>query len=153
MHSAVQIADYFIELSLKKTGRGIFLSPLVKLPYIAHGYTLALTEKPLCCESVEVWQYGPVFSSIYYAFKDQPSPKEIPESEGGQPIFTKYEKRIMEHTFKIYGDLGRIKLSALTHQEGTPWFKAKKEGRQTIEDKNIKEYYENLLDKTTLKEC
>ena len=143
-YNAISIANYFIKLSIEKNGFGLYLLPLIKLPYIAHGFTLALTENPLCFESVEVWQYGPVYSNIYHAFKGRPSPKQCLEG-GTTPEFKKTEERIMKHTFKIYGCLSSIELSAITHQPGTPWSNAKREKKTYIEDEDIKIYYKNLL--------
>ena len=75
---ALAIANYFIELAHKDK---IDIRPLklMKLVYIAHGYILALLDKPTVgakLEEVEAWQYGPVFPSVYYSFKQY----------GSQPI-------------------------------------------------------------------
>ena len=75
---ALAIANYFIELAHKDN---IDIRPLklMKLVYIAHGYILALLDKPTDgakLEKVEAWQYGPVFPSVYYSFKQY----------GGNPI-------------------------------------------------------------------
>ena len=61
----VLVADYFIA-----NARGP-LTPLqvIKMVYIAHGYSLAILGEPLVEEAVEAWRYGPVLPSVYYAAK------------------------------------------------------------------------------------
>ena len=149
MYSSVKIANFFIEHSLKETRRGLFMIPLIKLPYIAHGFCLALTDRPLCYEPVEVWKYGPVFSNIYHTFKNQPSPKDKLEVlNTKEQDFQNYEKKIMRHTFKLYGNLSSLSLSSLTHQKGTPWYEADKNDLSVIPNEELKKYYKNLLDKS-----
>ena len=149
-YNAISIANYFIRLSIEKTGYGLYLLPLIKLPYIAHGFTLAITENPLCCEPVEVWPYGPVYSSIYHAFKDKPSPKTCLENVQYKK-FSDTEREIMEHTFKVYGGLPSEDLSALTHQPKTPWSIVKERRDKIIPDNEIKTYYKGLLEKLSKK--
>ena len=69
---ALSIANYFIELS-QQDGRILRPLKLMKLVYIAHGYMLALLDRSTDGtkrERVEAWQYGPVFPSVYYSFKN-----------------------------------------------------------------------------------
>lgn len=57
MHNPLAIANYFIELAKNDDN---LVSP-IKLVYFAHGWCLALANKPLINEKVEAWQYGPEF--------------------------------------------------------------------------------------------
>ena len=71
-HDPVAIANYFIglyELDKKNSGEGLDLMQLLKLSYLAHGFKLGITGHPLSNENLEAWRYGPVFPSIYQAFK------------------------------------------------------------------------------------
>ena len=63
MYSTQLIADYIIAHG------GGALTPLqvIKLAYIAHGFTLALLGRSLVPEPIEAWRYGPVIPSIYTA--------------------------------------------------------------------------------------
>ena len=68
-YSAKAIANYFLELAAKH-GEKVTPLKIQKLVYIAHGWHLALYEKPLVYdEFAEAWEYGPVFPSIYHEFK------------------------------------------------------------------------------------
>lgn len=59
MYSPVQIANKFITLG-NQHHNPLTHMQLQKLTYIAHGYYLALTGKPLLNECVSAWKYGPV---------------------------------------------------------------------------------------------
>jgi uncharacterized phage-associated protein len=50
-------------------GKSLTIMQLLKLVYIAHGWSLALLNVPLVNEEPEAWQHGPVFPSIYREFR------------------------------------------------------------------------------------
>ena len=69
--NALSVANYFLELAHKEN-RPIHLLGLVKRVYIAHGFSLAMLDKPLIdprFDPVEAWKYGPVIPSVYHSFK------------------------------------------------------------------------------------
>lgn len=62
-HSAKAIANFFID---RHKRHGISPLKLQKLIYMAHGWHLALLDKPLVeDEAPEAWKFGPVFASVY----------------------------------------------------------------------------------------
>ena len=154
-HNPVAIANYFIELN-NKTEHLLDLMKLLKLSYIAHGFSLGILEEELSNELAEAWKYGPVFPSIYYAFKDQnPYNIENPKLKVKQNVFKKEEENIIKQTFASYGKLDGWKLSLLTHQEHTPWhthYNKPNGGKDLFEVKipneDIKKYFkEEILNK------
>ncbi len=146
-HNPIAVANRFIEISLEKKKKGLYLLPLIKLPYIAHGLTLAITDQPLCDEKVEVWQHGPVFPSIFYAFK---APKRVLRDKLAV-IYTKEypfsddENEIINLTFEKYGGKDSTELSNLTHGNGTPWRRAYDKGLEIITNDSIKNYYKEII--------
>jgi len=52
------VANYLIGKA-QSEGRSITPMQLIKLVYIAHGWTLGLYDQPLIGEQVEAWTYGP----------------------------------------------------------------------------------------------
>ena len=141
------MANEFIKLSMEKRGEGLYLLPLIKLSYIAHGFTLAITEKPLCYETVEVWQYGPVFPSIFHTFKhikmilrDKPA-----ILHNNDYPFTQTESKIINITYDKYSHLNSDTLSVITHGEGTPWQKAYDKGLGIIDNETIKNHYKQII--------
>lgn len=143
-HNPIAIANHFIKLS--KGRKPLYLLALIKLPYIAHGFTLAILNEPLSYEPAEVWPYGPVFPSIFYAFKKQPKPFEEPLDYSDSPLFfSDNHRKIMQITYDKYHKFTASQLSAMTHAEGTPWSKARENKDLIINNDEIRQYYLNLL--------
>ena len=159
-HDSIAVANYFIELNNKNTKRGLTLMQLLKLSYIAHGFKLALFGYPLANEAVQAWKYGPVFAKIYDEFKR--SPYEIKEfaldldetTETLVPASSKFdeiEKRIIKLIYDIYGALDGWRLSALTHEKGTPWYEVRENDKKnriygtTIPNERIEEYFKREI--------
>lgn len=108
---------------------------VLKLVYFAHGWHLALTNRPLIDEAVEAWQFGPVVPSIYHRFKKyRASPIPSPEQELSvgtgltfeyqTPLIAEQETEwsFIQKIWALYGKLTGGQLSQLTHQPGSPWY-------------------------------
>ncbi|RXK86250.1 Panacea domain-containing protein [Filimonas effusa] len=125
MENPLAIANFFVNKSFE-TGKELTPMKLVKLTYIAHGWHLGLTGKPLLSEPVEAWKYGPVVVSVYREFKkfgngqiktfaEAPFTDNIPMPSDNDmyPFLNKI--------WDVYSKYDGLQLSALTHQKGTPW--------------------------------
>ena len=163
-YSAKAIANYFLELAAKE-GEKITPLKIQKLVYIAHGWYLALYGEPLVCdERAEAWEFGPVFPSIYYEFKSfggDPIEKlavDITYNELSKewdawkpriPGSDKNSRAFLNHIWKLYKGFTGGQLSALTHEEGTPWEKTRNEKGEIrnahIENQDIENYYKGRL--------
>lgn len=127
MENSIAVANFFIKKSLES---GIPVTPmkLVKLVYIAHGWYLGLTGEPLIAEGVQAWKYGPVVPSVYDSFKVYGG-RDITELAStlvnGRIVY--YEvcspevRDFLERIWDVYKGYSGVELSALTHQENTPW--------------------------------
>lgn len=164
---ALSIANYFIDLA-NNSGRIIRPLKLMKLVYIAHGYMLALLDRPTKgtkLEKVEAWKYGPVFPSVYYSFKGygkRPITKKTEDidfsSISGSGEFSlvtpmlekKEEKEICDFVWNTYGKYTDTSLVNILHAEGTPWKKTYKENGQNaiIPDALTKQHYQEVIRKT-----
>jgi len=158
-HSAAAVANEFLELA-KKAGRTLTPMQLQKLVYIAHGWSLAITGHPLVDERVEAWQWGPVYPSLYDALKFYGSgtvKDEIHRNNWASneairgPVvaedFTAEETAIIQKVWEVYGDLEAFQLSALTHDENTPWSKSYDGTRhKVIPNSAIREHFLELAD-------
>ncbi|MCY4186665.1 MAG: DUF4065 domain-containing protein [Rhodobacteraceae bacterium] len=165
-YSAKQIANYFLS---KYMDTGITPLKLQKLVYIAHGWYLAFLDKPLVSdENAEAWQYGPVYPSLYYHFRDRGNlaidrlaeKKSILGRNKGF-LNSRYKKTIpkipldheltvslLERIWEVYGGNSGIYLSNLCHQPGTPWDKTRKRTNirnAHIANNLIKDHYKTLL--------
>ena len=155
MKTALEIANYFIEKSLDS---GVELTPmkLNKLVYIAHGWYLGLSDRPLIGEAAQAWKYGPVIPSIYHRFKAYGG-AQITSLEPANDLVTIPEvrdeelKAFLQRIWDVYGNLSGLQLSSLTHQEGTPWsvvrekFNSKDDGGAIIPNDLIKQHYKEKV--------
>ena len=124
-YDAATIANQFIELASKKQTK---LTPmqLIKLSYIAHGFSLAIFRRPLLDDAIEAWRYGPVIPSLYAKLKKYGS-RPVGEAIS-RPFFAVGDESLddddiglIEAVFNKYGGLNGLQLSHLTHKPGTPW--------------------------------
>lgn len=122
MYNCFDIAKYFLELA-KKEGQGIDPMKLLKLTYIAHGWHLGITGKPLFENQVQAWKYGSVIPDLYYAIrmfgKSNVDPFLI-DISSRTPLDDEY-KQFIKKIWDNYKGLSGLQLSALTHEDGSPW--------------------------------
>jgi len=131
-YDARAVANYFLNKAWDED-RNLTPMQVLKLVYIAHGWTLAIMDNPLIRDPVQAREYGPVIRSVYDSFK-RFGGKEItelatayyPKSQKIAVVksdFIRFERDILDKTWEIYGNLEGFQLSGLTHREGTPWQK------------------------------
>ncbi len=147
MYSPINIAKYFL-LRGREEGIPISLIKLQKLLYFAHGWHLAMFDKPLLSEKVQAWKYGPIIPSLYelyIRFGNEPINTEGLTLNGFRPG----EKLInfLDFVWEVYKNYSPTELSTLTHVGESPWEKAiaDNEGlaglNQPIDDELIKDYF------------
>ena len=163
-HSALEIANEFIRLS----GGMITQMKVQKLAYIAHGWNWAINGQPLIAEDAKAWPYGPVYPTLYEHTKYfgrepirrpiTPDDNEVARFFGDGRQTTKpyaaalsaEERAVIEHVWKRYGSLSAIRLSELTHQPNTPWFKAYRSGQGTpLAEQDIRAHYAELAQRAS----
>lgn len=157
-HSVLGIANQFLIRGLSDD-QALTPMQLQKLCYMAHGFTLALLDKPLTSDTIEAWGFGPVYPDLYDALKGYGSKTVdglVHENNWasadhirGSVVkvdLTKKEREIIETVWEDYGHFEGFQLSALTHEPDTPWAKVYKPGKKhiVIPDELIKEYFVEL---------
>ncbi len=133
---------------------GVSITPLKlqKLMYYLHGWYLAIQNKPLLNENFEVWQYGPVLPSIYHELKHLGrksiddylttlSPQDLEPvayvvNEGDEEFYD-----ILDAVWSNYSGYSGLQLSAMTHKDGSPWDRAKKEYEAVLKNSDIREHF------------
>lgn len=147
MYDVLSVADALLRIA-KKKGQALTPMQLVKLTYIAHGWSLAIRNKDLFRNRIEAWKYGPVIPDLYQVTKHHgrnPMPLDLIGGDEDFPV-QEDDKKFLEEIFDAYGHLDGIRLSYLTHQAGTPWTDAYVPGvNAEITDANICEHYRALL--------
>lgn len=94
---------------------------LLKLLYVAHGYSLALNRVPLLDEAVQAWQYGPIVPSVYDAVRKYRSKPVESIERADVGALTQADRVVLDNVLATYQHVNAIQLSAAMHQPGTPW--------------------------------
>ena len=112
---------------------------------------------------MEAWQYGPVFPSVYYSFKQYGShpierkTKVFDFSKIGisddieiTPTLTDSdEKAVCDFVWKKYGIYTDSSLVSILHANGTPWKRMFAQGENVIiPDTLTKKHYKHVVEKT-----
>jgi len=145
--SAAEVANVFIKLA-ERDGKTLNNLQLQKLVYIAYGFSQGILGKPLFHDNIQAWALGPVIPNLYHQLKkygwgdvtDYIETKE--EISDGDPAI-----KIIEAVRNSYGQFTGEELSALTHQDDTPWSSVWEPGIKDIEipDEIIQRHYREKL--------
>ena len=122
---------------------------LLKLVYIAHGWTLGLYGRPLIRDDIQAWQYGPVIPALYSAIsKFRSNPVQGPLPLRDQTPLDLQANSVIEQVYNIYGKMSGPALSRLTHATGSPWESIYSAGRfgAVIPNDIIEDHYARLAD-------
>lgn len=121
MHDARQIANWFIHRAGNDTPQ-YPVTNLIKLAYIAHGWHLEQTLKPLFRNRIEAWKWGPVIPDIYNAFRQDRQGRTI-WYPATHPAPNTSSETLLEYVHKTYGSLSGIRLSNILLQPDGAWDK------------------------------
>lgn len=135
-----------------ETGKKLTPMQLIKLVYVANGWSLALLSRPLISEQIQAWQYGPVIPNVYRAFNRYGSAPITDYAVDGLSSLEytaeleEDEKRLIKAVVNSYGHMHAFQLSNKMHEPGTPWTKTYNEsGPYSIISPNlIKEHFLEL---------
>lgn len=151
-YSAAAVANAFIDLS-RQDGKWLTNMHVQKLVYIAHGWCLALLNRPLVYESVQAWQWGPVIPRLYEELKKYGAgevTESLPVEFSGPVEPLSQEMGIIRAVWKAYGKFSAMQLSAITHKAGTPWQQVWSTTTYGyIPDELIREHYLHLKNERT----
>jgi len=147
-YPAHQVAEAILR-EAKRACRSLTPMQLMKLTYIAHGWSLAVTGRDLFEDRIEAWKCGPVIPTLYQATKHF-GRYAIPIAMVGDPaerLLEEPDAALVADVYQKYGHLSGIQLSDLTHRHGSPWQKVYSDGVFNIEIKDdiIRQHYKALL--------
>lgn len=126
MHTANNIADFFISNVDAKSGDTISHLKLQKLVYYAQAWHFTLFGKPLFDEKIEAWKHGPVVRSIYSRFSSDNvyTPLNVQSIEIQPVEFEPHTLELLNDIMVVYGEHNASYLEDLTHSE-SPWIDAR----------------------------
>jgi uncharacterized phage-associated protein len=161
---AKAVANEFLKIA-EELGEPLTAMKLQKLVFYAHGWTLALTDKPLVSDPIEAWEWGPVIPALYHEFKrfgNEPITAPAYESSlhglkfgafiptlenSGSGSELVIAQTIVERIWDEYSEFTAARLSNATHESGTPWADVYEPGKRHIRIPNqiIKKYFAGLV--------
>lgn len=124
-YTPLAVANEFIARHGMKPG-GLDHMKLQKLTYYAHGWWLAYEPESLLVEKPEVWKFGPVFGSLYRVLAPFGS-RSIAQPQRANPfqepprVIDERALGLVDWVWDRYGSHSSMRLSDMTHEEGTPW--------------------------------
>lgn len=160
---ASAIANYFIQKG--KDRQDMTMLKILKLVYIAHGFSLALLDRSLLnphYDEVQAWKFGPVIPSLYHTLKvngrnnintlisipkfdeyGNYTGEKTPEIPNNTDL-----KNLLNKIWNLYGNKSASQLVDLLHQQGTPWHYCfyNKGERSVILDTFTKLYYTKIVE-------
>ncbi len=139
--------------------KGISVShlKLQKLMYFIHCWGLTLNGKSPINEMPQAWQYGPTFESIFFAARDY-GQKPIKEFFKSMDVITNEFSGLIpssedkgfwglsDAVLKQYSHFDALEMSAIAHEEGGAWEKARKNKYPIIPDEFIIDDYSAKLE-------
>lgn len=160
-HSSLAVANEFLRRA-KDADTELTQMQLQKLVYLAHGWSLAIKDEPIVQDEFEAWKFGPVIRRLYDALNfygrrpissfiiwGQDTPFKDDDGTEAFDEISENEARLIDKVWSVYGKYPAFKLSALTHEPGSPWEQCFVEGKNNvIPDKKIGEYFNSLRAKT-----
>jgi len=145
MMTAVEAAEFLIELANKTENSSITSLQLNKLLYYAQGCNIQRSGKPLFQDLVVVWKHGPVIDEVYHKYKwcgNRPIPTE--RAAGKSAEFSRDAKELLIDVFREYGNYAPEDLIDMTHANGTPWYDSRQVGSHVISIDQLREYFSRM---------
>lgn len=149
-YSAALVANAFLYRAAQ-AGRRLGHLEVQKFVFFLHAWTLTLLGRSFVSERPEAWQYGPLFSSLYYRlrpFEKKPIellPEFQPETGELVPLIPNRNDRLLwfyvDQVLDRYGKFSPDELSAIAHQRGGPWEEARKAKVAVMSDELIRKHF------------
>jgi uncharacterized phage-associated protein len=117
-YSANRVANLILEKFQSGT---VDPMKLLKLTYLAQGWTLGLLGRPLISDDVEAWKYGPVFRQTYKQVAGKPVVAGPLAAYDSAALPAAGEAHMINEIHRVYGGMSGLALSAMTHKPGSPW--------------------------------
>lgn len=157
-HDPRAIANSFLLMARERNVQLTKMS-LIKLVFLAHGWSLAFFDEPIVEATPQAWKFGPVYPSLYTslsAYTSQPVDKIITDDIIQVPYtadnLSASETRLLDSVFSSYAKMGAFALSDLTHLPGSPWHTVynTQGAYKPIPDDLLRAYYTDIRERKAL---
>jgi len=140
----------------RKQKRSMTHMKLQKLVYFMYAWGLAFGKNPVS-ERPQAWEYGPVFFLLFHILKTNGSRPvkygiDIMNPETGRmgPMLPPQDDHelweLLESVWERYGEFDAMELSAMAHEEGSPWEMARNACKGFLDDSEVAEFYRKKLE-------
>ena len=145
MHDARAVANRLIELA-GDDGNELTVMQVMKLVYFCHAWMLGLHHRPLIEQPVEAWPLGPIIRDVHRSFRKYHGNPISARTRAPEAKFDHEEENLVGQVYQKYGRLSGIRLSELSHEDGTPWEQVWRRNQQTsiIPRSLMAEYYSSV---------
>lgn len=133
---SITLSNYIIE-KYREEGVCITNLKLQKILYYIQGYCLKKLGRPIYCEDIYNWQFGPVVPIVYHEFSRNGYHELISQGSSYEPDDF-MEKKIVHQVMEACKKLSSSVLVSKTHQED-PWKYTR--GGEVIPKSTIKRYF------------
>lgn len=148
------IANFFLDKA-DEEGTALTQLHVIKLVYIAYGWTLAILNRKLFDEEIEAWPYGPVIPSLYHELKHYGRGPVLYRCTDfdyftNRSVVPRVSARdeqvrlILTRVWESYKDFSSSDLIRMTHDIDTPWRDAIAKDR-VLNDDLIKRHYQDRI--------
>ena len=121
-HSALNIANFYIQVVRSFPDDAIDNLKLNKLLYYVQGWSLVRLDRPFFSDEIQAWEFGPVVPQVYHQFKAcGRQPIEEPEDFYDESHFSSDELDLLIDVYRKYGRYTGWALKEMTHKPGSPW--------------------------------
>ncbi|HEX3667168.1 MAG TPA: type II toxin-antitoxin system antitoxin SocA domain-containing protein [Rhizomicrobium sp.] len=156
-YSAGHIANFMLDKGDKEQ-RAISPMKLLKLVYMAYGWSLAVLDEKLFDETIYAWAHGPVVRSVYDEFKHfGKAPIDCFSTDFNLETFEITIPRVPASDTEVNVVLGKVwgvykhfdawALRGITHEAGSPWQSVYRPDARNIPipDNLIKPYFKSKV--------
>ena len=147
------VVNCFLQKDFEDGTASITPMKMQKLLYFLQGWHLAITGEPVREEKFSAWQYGPVEENLYHMLKKyrgMPITAYLTDEDSQQAFVVantaEMFHKILDMVWRKYSIFSALQLSAMTHEQGTPWDDVYNHSTSPyISNDEIKDYFKNYL--------
>lgn len=147
------VVNCFLQKDFEDGTASITPMKMQKLLYFLQGWHLAITGEPVIEEKFSAWQYGPVEENLYHMLKKyrgMPITAYLTDEDSQQAFVVantaEMFHKILDMVWRKYSIFSALQLSAMTHEQGTPWDDVYNHSTSPyISNDEIKDYFKKII--------
>ncbi len=138
-YDSLDVAKHLIAKCKENNISDINNTKINKLLYATYGIYLAKYNEQITKEKPKFFPYGPVFPRVF---------KRFVELNPAKYKFDEKLKDVIDFVIDTFGEFSASRLSAWSHEDGSPWDKLRERGSQygeELDNLDIYKYFKKLI--------